>query len=92
LQETARANTNKEIEHAQANLNNYLKIQQSNLKDRFPAGEIDPGYQAAMAQIYKSPEYIALSKRAGYTTGAPTSSQSTSGTMRFDAKGKLITG
>jgi hypothetical protein len=73
LLEASRANTNKEIEHAQSNLNNYLKIQQSSLKDRFPAGEIDPGYQAAMAQIYRSPEYIALSKRAGYTTGAPTS-------------------
>jgi len=68
LAETSRANTNKEIEHAQANLNNYLKIAQSNLKDRFPAGELDPGYQRAMAEIYRSPEYIGLSKRAGYNT------------------------
>jgi hypothetical protein len=65
LAETSRSNTNKEIEQAQTNLNNYIKIAQSNLKDRFPAGEIDPNYQAAMSQIYRSPEYIALSKRAG---------------------------
>jgi soluble lytic murein transglycosylase-like protein len=65
LEETRRANTNKEVEQAQSNLNNYIKIAQANLKDRFPAGEMDERYQAAMAQIYKSPEYIALSKRAG---------------------------
>jgi hypothetical protein len=53
------------MEQAQSNLNNYIKIAQANLKDRFPAGEMDPAYQTAMAQIYKSPEYIALSKRAG---------------------------
>jgi hypothetical protein len=65
LRETSRANTAKEMELAQANLTNYLKIRQANLKDRFPAGEMDPGYQAAMAEIYRSPEYIGLSKRAG---------------------------
>jgi soluble lytic murein transglycosylase-like protein len=65
LEETRRSNTNKEVEQAQNNLNNYVKIAQANLKDRFPAGETDPAYQAAMAQIYKSPQYIALSRRAG---------------------------
>jgi hypothetical protein len=76
LIETRRANTIKEMEQAQANLNNYLKIKQANLKDRFPAGEIDPGYQAAVAEIYKSPEYIGLSKRAGLDI-APTRSSGT---------------
>jgi hypothetical protein len=65
LRETSRANTAKEMELAQANLTNYLKIRQANLKDRFPAGEMDPGYQKAMAEIYSSPEYIGLSRRAG---------------------------
>jgi soluble lytic murein transglycosylase-like protein len=65
LRETSRANTNKEMEQAQSNLNNYIKIAQANLKDRFPAGEMDDRYQAEMAKIYKSPQYIALSKRAG---------------------------
>jgi len=76
LTETRRANTIKEMEQAQANLNNYLKIKQANLKDRFPAGEIDPGYQAAVAEIYRSPEYIGLSKRAGLDI-APTRSSGT---------------
>jgi soluble lytic murein transglycosylase-like protein len=66
LKETSRANTNKEIEHAQANFNNYLKIQQDNLKARFPAGELDPGYQAAMAEIQRSVPYQSLAKRAGF--------------------------
>lgn len=72
LEETKRANTNKEVEQAQSNLNNYVKIAQANLKDRFPAGEMDERYQAEMAKIYKSPEYIGLSKRAGLTIAAPT--------------------
>ena len=66
LRETARANTNKELEHAQSNFNNYLKIQQDNLKARFPAGEMDPGYQAAMAALQRSAPYLSLAKRAGY--------------------------
>jgi hypothetical protein len=72
LIETRRANTIKEMEQAQANLNNYVKIAQANLKDRFPAGELDERYQSEMAKIYKSPEYIGLSKRAGLTIAAPT--------------------
>jgi hypothetical protein len=72
LIETRRANTIKEMEQAQANLNNYVKIAQANLKDRFPAGEMDERYQSEMAKIYKSPEYIGLSKRAGLTIAAPT--------------------
>jgi hypothetical protein len=66
LRESSRANTNKELEHAQANFNNYLKIQQDNLKARFPAGEMDPNYQAAMAEIQRSTPYLSLAKRAGY--------------------------
>jgi hypothetical protein len=73
LRETSRANTNKELEHAQANFNNYLKIQQDNLKARFPAGEMDPGYQAAMAAIQKSVPYLSLAKRAGYDVMQPQS-------------------
>jgi hypothetical protein len=72
LRETARANTNKELEHAQANFNNYLKLQQDSLKARFPAGEMDPGYQAAMAAIQRSTPYISLAKRAGYDIVSPT--------------------
>jgi len=66
LKETARANTNKEIEHAQSNFNQYVKTQQDALKARFPAGEMDPGYQAAMAAIAKSAPYKTLAQRAGY--------------------------
>ena len=65
LRETSRANTNKEMEQAQSNLNNYIRIAQASLKDRFPLGEADERYQAEMAKIYQSPQYIALSKRAG---------------------------
>jgi hypothetical protein len=72
LEETRRANTAKEMELAQNNLNNYVKIAQANLKDRFPAGEMDERYQAEMAKIYKSPEYIGLSRRAGLTIASPT--------------------
>jgi hypothetical protein len=72
LTETSRANTVKEMELAQNNLNNYVKIAQANLKDRFPAGEMDERYQAEMAKIYKSPEYIGLSRRAGLTIASPT--------------------
>jgi soluble lytic murein transglycosylase-like protein len=70
LRETARANTNKELEHAQANLNNYLKMQMDLYKNRFPV-EGMPGATEAMAEIYKRPEYVALAKRAGYTTNQP---------------------
>ena len=72
LEETKRSNTNKEVEQAQSNLNNYVKIAQANLKDRFPAGELDSGYQAAMSKIYQSPEYIGLSRRAGLNIATPT--------------------
>jgi hypothetical protein len=71
LRETSRANTNKEIEHAQANFNQYLKVQQDNLKARFPAGEMDPGYQAAMAALQKSAPYLSLAKRAGFDIASP---------------------
>jgi hypothetical protein len=70
LEETRRANTNKELEHAQANLNNYLKMQMDLYKNRFPV-EGMPGATEAMAEIYKRPEYVALAKRAGYTTNQP---------------------
>jgi hypothetical protein len=70
LEETRRANTNKELEHAQANLNNYLKMQMDLYKNRFPV-EGMPGATEAMAEIYKRPEYMALAKRAGYTTNQP---------------------
>jgi soluble lytic murein transglycosylase-like protein len=72
LRETARSNTNKEIEHAQSNFNQYLKTQQDALKSRFPAGEMDPGYQAAMAAIIQSAPYRTLAARAGYTSGEAT--------------------
>jgi hypothetical protein len=70
LEETKRANTNKELEHAQANLNNYLKMQMDLYKNRFPV-EGMPGSAEAMAEIYKRPEYVALAKRAGYTINEP---------------------
>jgi hypothetical protein len=71
LEETRRANTNKELEHAQANLNNYLKMQMDLYKSRFPTDEM-PGAKEAMAAIYQRPEYKTLAQRAGYTIEQPT--------------------
>jgi len=71
LEETRRANTNKELEHAQANLNNYLKMQMDLYKNRFPV-EGMPGATEAMAAIYQRPEYKTLAQRAGYTIEQPT--------------------
>jgi hypothetical protein len=71
LEETRRANTNKELEHAQANLNNYLKMQMELYKNRFPTDEM-PGAKEAMAAIYQRPEYKTLAQRAGYTIEQPT--------------------
>jgi hypothetical protein len=69
LEETRRANTNKEIEQAQINFDRYLKNQQDALKSRFPAGEMDPGYQKAMEAITNSAPYRTLAQRAGYNMG-----------------------
>jgi hypothetical protein len=70
LAETKRANTNKEVEHAQANLTNYLKMQMDLYKNRFPTDEM-PGAKEAMAAIYNRPEYKTLAQRAGYTANQP---------------------
>jgi hypothetical protein len=70
LEETRRANTNKEVEHAQTNLTNYLKMQMDLYKNRFPTDEM-PGAKEAMAAIYNRPEYKTLAARAGYTTNQP---------------------
>jgi len=64
LQETSRANTAKEMELAQNNLNRWEKNQLDLYKIRFPV-EGMPGAAEEYAKIYKNPTYIALAKRAG---------------------------
>jgi hypothetical protein len=64
LQETSRANTAKEMELAQNNLNRWEKNQLDLYKIRFPV-EGMPGAAEEYAKIYKNPAYIALAKRAG---------------------------
>jgi len=68
LEETRRANTNKEREHAQSNLNNYLRMQMDLYKNRYPTDDM-PGAKEAMAAIYNRPEYKTLAQLAGYTGG-----------------------
>jgi hypothetical protein len=50
----------KTIESARDDLNQFEKTRLAALKSRFPAGEMSPGYGAALAAIYNDPKYKAL--------------------------------
>lgn len=50
--------------NAKAALEQYEKTQLANLKARYPLGEMDKNYQAAVQSIYNNPVYKALQKSA----------------------------
>ena len=74
------------IEEAQKNLNQFEKTRVAALRYRFPAGESDPRYAAALAQIYNDPKYKALEKIAFPGTGS-TEPQGQSGGWSIKPKG-----
>jgi hypothetical protein len=81
----------KSIQAARDDLMQFEKTRLAALKSRFLAGESDPRYAAALAEIYKDPKYLALEKIA-YPSLATTSSAGPSNVIKFDAQGNPIKG
>jgi hypothetical protein len=81
----------KTIQAARDDLMQFEKTRLAALKSRFPMGELDPKYGAALAEIYKDPKYIAL-ERIAYPNLGAASSTGPSNVIKFDAQGNPIKG
>jgi hypothetical protein len=81
----------KNVQAARDDLMQFEKTRLAALKSRFPMGEMDPKYGAALAEIYKDPKYTAL-ERIAYPNLATTPSTGASNVIKFDAQGNPIKG
>lgn len=68
------------IQAARDDLAQFEKVRLAALKSRFPMGEMDPKYGAALAAIYADPKYKALEKIAYPSLGVGEGVSSASGT------------
>jgi hypothetical protein len=83
----------KSIQAARDDLVQFEKTRLAALKNRFPLGELDPKYGAALAEIYKDPKYKALEGIA-YPNLYQGQAAGGGGTnvIKFDAQGNQIKG
>jgi len=83
----------KTIQAARDDLNQFEKTRTAALGKRFPLGELDPKYKAALAEIYSDPKYKALEAIA-YPSLSQGQAAGSSGTtvLKYDAQGNQIKG
>ena len=82
----------KVIQAARDDLNQFEKTRTAALAKRFPMGELDPKYKAALAEIYNDPKYKALESIAYPSLAQPQGTGGGSNIIRFDEQGKQIKG
>ena len=83
----------KTIQAARDDLMQFEKTRLASLKSRFPMGELDPKYGAALAQIYQDPKYKALESIAYPSLAQPQAAGAGgSNVIKFDAQGNQIKG